>query len=69
MIQTNTAYAKCNWLASKHDLFKLRVFILEKNFPSPLKLGAPPVSQEGEERGSTVLCIGNHMISSAIWNK
>ena len=51
IIQTNTAYEQCNWLASKTYLFKLRVFTLAKILSLHLlNLGVLPVSQEGEER-------------------
>ena len=51
IIQTNTEYENCNWLASKTCFSSnYEFFTLEKNSLHLLNLGAPPVSQEGEER-------------------
>ena len=50
-IQTNPAYENCNWLASKTwSIQGYESFTLEKISLHLLNLGAPPVSQEGEER-------------------
>ena len=51
IIQTNTAYKNCNWLASKTWSIQATSFLpLKKISLHLLNLGAPPVSQEGEER-------------------
>ena len=49
-IQTNIAYKNCNWLASKTWSIQATSFLpLEKISLHLLNVGAPPVSQEGEE--------------------
>ena len=51
IIQTNTAYENCNWLASKTWSIQATSFLpLKKISLHLLNLGVPPVSQEGEER-------------------
>ena len=50
-IQTNIAYKNCSWLAIKTwSIQATSVLPLEKISLQLLNLGAPPVSQEGEER-------------------
>ena len=49
-IQTNIAYKNCNWLASKTWSIQATIFLpLKKISLHLLNLGAPPVSQDGEE--------------------
>ena len=51
IIQTDTEYENCNWLASKTWSIQATSFLpLKKISLHLLNLGVPPVSQEGEER-------------------
>ena len=51
IIQTNIAHENCNWLGSKTWSIQATSFLpLKKISLHLLNLGAPPVSQEGEER-------------------
>ena len=56
IIQTNTEYENCNWLASKTwSIQATSFFTLEKNSLQLLNLAAPPLSQEGRREKLTEL--------------